>query len=81
MSIQAVAVFNNWREIFVEGPIMITFTANGATIVIGDNFLNDQVLRSEIGSEILNSAAALFEPSVREKVLALARSTSNRAAA
>ncbi len=81
MSVQAVAVFDNWRETIVKGPIVITFTADGATIVIGDNFLNDEVLRSRIGSEILNSTAALFEPTVREQVLALARATSNRAAA
>ncbi len=79
MSIQAVAVFGNWREIIVEGPIVITFTPDGATIVIGDNFLNDAALRTLIGAEILNSAAELFEPAVREQVRALARS--NKAAA
>jgi hypothetical protein len=81
MSFQAVAVFGNWRETIVEGPIVITFTADGVTIVIGDNFLNDQPLRSVIGSEILASASALFEPAIREQVLALARSASNKAAA
>jgi hypothetical protein len=80
MSIQAVAVFGNWREIIVEGPIVITFTKDGATITIGDNFLNDDVLRAAIGSEILASASALFEPAIREQVLTLARTIAKKAA-
>lgn len=81
MSIQAVAVFGNgWHETIVNGPIIITFTADGVTITIGDNFINDEALRSLIGSEIVRSAAALFEPALKEQVLALARSTFRKAA-
>jgi hypothetical protein len=80
MNIQAVAAFGNWRETIVNGPIMITFTADGVTITIGDNFINDEALRSLIGSEILRSTAGLFEPALKEQVLALAQTTSRKAA-
>jgi len=45
------------------------------TVVVGDHFINDSALRKSIGSEILTSAAGLFEPAIREQVLTLARET------
>lgn len=77
MQMQAVAVYNNWREVIVRGPILMVFTADGLTITIGDNFSLDAALRARLGSEMLRSVAELFEeqPEIKQQVVALADKT------
>lgn len=58
--------------VLVNGPITITFSAGHVTVVVGDNFVTDVAVLSQIGLTLMRSAAVLLaEGALRDEIVKL----------